>query len=101
MGSGGFLLVDVREPSEVETCAYSGEIDLYYLPYAQLKRRWQELPRSRTLVFACLSGKRSLRAAVYLAFKGHPDVANLEGGMRAWIDAGMPVRSEHIKINSD
>jgi rhodanese-related sulfurtransferase len=52
-------------------------------------------------VFACLSGKRSLRAAVYLAFKGHPDVANLEGGMRAWIDAGMPVRSEHIKINSD
>lgn len=86
----GSVLVDVRESFEVEACAYELPAVLH-LPYGQLKQRLHELPADKPLLFACKSGKRSLRAAAYLAFKGHPEVANLAGGIDAWRKAELPV----------
>jgi rhodanese-related sulfurtransferase len=47
-------------------------------------------PDKRVLLH-CASGGRSALAAATLAELGYGDVAHLEGGMTAWIQAGRPV----------
>jgi rhodanese-related sulfurtransferase len=86
---GNMLLVDVREHAEVAACAYASPAQIQ-LPYSELKTRYAELPTNRPLLFACHSGRRSLRAAAYLSFKGYTELANLQGGLVAWLQAGLP-----------
>ena len=49
-------------------------------------------PTSRPVVAVCRSGNRSGQAALALAAAG-VDVVNMTGGMKAWHDAGLPMRS--------
>jgi thiosulfate/3-mercaptopyruvate sulfurtransferase len=42
------------------------------------------------------SGTRVARAFWFLEFFGHPDVRVLDGGVRAWTAAGLPVSHEHV-----
>ncbi|MBK8558086.1 MAG: rhodanese-like domain-containing protein [Lewinellaceae bacterium] len=98
MLQNGVLLVDVREHSEVEACAYSSPAKIH-LPYSELKARFAELPTDQALLFACHSGKRSLRAAAYLSYKGYTRVANLEGGLVAWLAAGLPVQGKRCNCS--
>lgn len=46
------------------------------------------------LVLYCQSGRMSQTAAESLVGAGYTNVADLEGGMDAWQDAGMPLRAE-------
>lgn len=48
------------------------------------------VPPDRRVVAACRGGTRSWRAAEVVSAAGL-DVRNLEGGMRAWALAGLPV----------
>ena len=41
------------------------------------------------------SGMRAARAFWFLEFFGHPDVKVLDGGVRAWTGAGLPLSLEH------
>lgn len=86
----GSLLIDVRTAEEVTHRAFD-VANLTHLPYADLKQHFQDLPTDKPIIFVCKTGKRSQRAAAYLAFKGHPDVSNLVGGIVAWEKAGFPV----------
>ncbi len=43
------------------------------------------------IVFYCMTGVRSLLAASTARELGVADVANLEGGVRAWVAAGGPI----------
>jgi rhodanese-related sulfurtransferase len=88
-GSGA-LLVDVRERHELVQARPDGAV---LLPMSELPTRIDELPSDRPLMFICHSGARSGRVASYLAGHGHPDVANVAGGMVAWQAAGLPTRS--------
>ena len=47
------------------------------------------LPGGRTIV-VCASGARATLAALTLKNMGYEDVAVLEGGLKAWMDAGLP-----------
>ena len=49
-----------------------------------------ELPRDRTVVVVCRSGNRSAHATAMLRGAG-VDAVNLEGGLRAWSAAGLPL----------
>ena len=44
------------------------------------------------LLVVCASGGRSSRVAQYLAAQG-VETANLDGGLHAWEDAGLPART--------
>lgn len=84
----GALVVDVREPHEYA----SGHIpDAHPVPLGELSQRTSELPRDRQLVLVCASGARSGVATQHLAGQGI-DAVNLDGGMMAWQQAGLPVR---------
>jgi rhodanese-related sulfurtransferase len=86
----GALIVDVREPREYESLRAPGAV---LLPLAEFVARHQDLPRDRQLLLVCRSGSRSLRATMFLMQQGFSNVANVDGGMIAWKNAGLPVHS--------
>jgi rhodanese-related sulfurtransferase len=81
------VLLDVREADEVAGGRIAGST---HLPLGQLAARASELDRSRPVITVCRSGGRSSQAAQFLAAQGY-DVADLAGGMTAWIADGRPV----------
>lgn len=87
----GALLVDIREAGEVAHLAFDLP-EMLAVPMSELGQRLSELPQDRELVFACLSGARSRHVAHVLAQQGWPQpLANLTGGISAWMRAGLPV----------
>src|SRR5512134_552860 len=87
-----FLLLDVREPAEIEKAALE---DSLRIPLAELPARLGELEawRERPVVVHCHRGGRSARAARLLLERGFRDVANLSGGIEAWsltVDPSVP-----------
>ena len=77
-------ILDVREPDEWEAGHAPGAV---HIPLGDLPARVAELPEGAPLPVVCRSGGRSGRAVQWLQQQG-VDVANLEGGMRAWHAAG-------------
>jgi len=45
------------------------------------------------------SGTRAARAFWFLEFFGHPDVRVLDGGVRAWTAAGLPLSHQHDRLD--
>ncbi len=84
------LVVDVREPWEVERCRIAGS---HAIPLREIPARVAELPREREIVLVCHHGGRSQQAAMWLAGNGYSHVSNLRGGVDAWasdVDPAMP-----------
>ena len=75
------VLLDVREPWELEIARLPGTVDM---PMAQLADRIGELDPGRAVVVLCRSGSRSLAVARFLEARGFRSVANLSGGILAW-----------------
>lgn len=84
----GLRLVDVRTDAEVARGKIpQGEP----LPLHLLPMRLNELDKAKPTVFYCQMGGRSAQAAAFAAANGFPDVYNLQGGISAWMQAGLPV----------
>jgi rhodanese-related sulfurtransferase len=91
------VLVDLREPGELaEQGAIAGAVhaprgmlEFYADPASPYHRRELD-PSARTIVY-CASGGRSALACDLLGQLGYADVANLDGGLKAWKAAGRPV----------
>ena len=90
MADGRFLLVDVREPSEVAVDAYPGAV---VVPLSSFDPQAIPDPRGKQVVFACRSGKRSVTASLAAQQDGLAYDKHLAGGMLAWKAAGLPTRS--------
>lgn len=82
------VVVDVRNPGELERGAIPGSV---HLPLARLTQRLGELDPARPTVVHCASGYRSMIAASVLAAAGFRDVSDLLGGYEAW--ASLPSNS--------
>lgn len=87
----GALLVDVREPAEVEVVAFDVP-NIVNIPMSELEQRWSELPRDRQLVMVCQTGERSLKATYFLQFHGYENVANMSNGLEKWVRRGFPIK---------
>jgi rhodanese-related sulfurtransferase len=90
INSANAVLVDVRETKEFEGGRLPKAV---HIPLSQLESRGSELARyaGRPVVAYCMSGNRSRMAVRALARLGFADVYHLQGGYRAWKDAGLPV----------
>jgi rhodanese-related sulfurtransferase len=84
---GKIMLVDVREPNETAAESYP---DAVLMPLSQFDPAGLPDPAGKQVVFACGSGKRSTTASLAAQEAGLPYDTHLEGGMRAWKDAGLP-----------
>jgi adenylyltransferase/sulfurtransferase len=77
------LLIDVREPHEVQICAIRPST---LIPLGEVPKRYGELDPGREMVVYCRSGVRSGKAVAFLRKQGFSRVFNLRGGILDWID---------------
>jgi rhodanese-related sulfurtransferase len=90
----GALLVDVREKEEILQKAF--QIDgVDNIPYSTFDDNYSDLPKNCNIILACQIGMRSLRAAQFLVVQGwsEENIYSLDGGIKAWQEAGLPVKS--------
>src|SRR3954469_17953236 len=86
---GGIVLVDTREPHEYEEAHIEGG---RLVPPGILRDEIASVvpDRSQRVLLYCRSGNRSAKAAQQLTELGYEDVANVEGGILAWQEQGLP-----------
>jgi sulfur-carrier protein adenylyltransferase/sulfurtransferase len=78
-----FVLVDVREPHEIEICAIPGSVRI---PLGTLPENLNRLSTADEIVVHCKSGARSAKAVKLLRDAGFRKVRNLAGGITSWSD---------------
>lgn len=98
LDQGDAVLVDIREPGEraqngaipgaVE--APRGMLEFWADPTSPYHR--DEFEPDRRIILHCASGGRSALAAATLQNLGYEHVAHLDGGFKAWKEAGRPVQ---------
>jgi rhodanese-related sulfurtransferase len=84
------VLLDVREPWEVETAKIVGSV---FIPMRDIPARSEELDDSAQIVCVCHHGARSANVAMFLEGRGFTQVFNLQGGIDAWsklVDPAVP-----------
>ena len=93
----GATLIDIREPDEPKKdgqipgsiLAPRGMLEFYAdetLPYHK-----PAFNKNRRIILHCASGGRSALATKTLKEMGYTNVAHLDGGIKAWKDAGFDV----------
>jgi rhodanese-related sulfurtransferase len=89
----GALLIDVREPHEVEHKSFDVP-DILLIPFSGLQKRFQEIPADRQVIIACRSGQRSMMAIRFLKNQGYSNVVNMQSGMISWEREGLPLKEK-------
>jgi rhodanese-related sulfurtransferase len=84
---GGVQLIDVREPYEHEAGRIADDV---HIELERLPEQSGSLDRERPVVFYCRSGSRSAMATQAFGASGY-DAHNLTGGLKAWVEAGLPI----------
>jgi molybdopterin/thiamine biosynthesis adenylyltransferase/rhodanese-related sulfurtransferase len=77
----GVVLIDVREPHEIEICRIAGA---EHIPMRQIPERLGDLPQDKHLLIQCHHGGRSMRVTEFLRSRGFTAVSNVAGGIDAW-----------------
>jgi rhodanese-related sulfurtransferase len=88
------LLLDVREPWEVQTASVTPRgFTLLAIPMNAIPSRISELAPYGRIACLCHHGTRSQHVAAYLSQHGYSDLANVAGGIDAWarqLDPAVP-----------
>jgi rhodanese-related sulfurtransferase len=83
-------LVDVRRDWEWEAGRIAGA---RHVEVNDLTAEAESLSRERPVIFVCRGGSRSAMAAEAFRQAGW-DAYHVEGGLRAWVEAGLPLDGE-------
>jgi rhodanese-related sulfurtransferase len=86
------VVLDCREPWEVETASIAGS---RHIPMNEIPARFdKELDRDRHIVVVCHHGVRSMKVTAWLQQQGFAKVQSLCGGIDRWarqIDPKVPL----------
>jgi len=61
------------------------------VPAADIEQKASHLPKNKPLIVVCELGRSAASAAAQLKKLGFTEVSVLEGGVKAWNEAGLPV----------
>ena len=92
VSAGEAIMVDVRDEASYVQAHIAGAI---LMPLAEVGRRADEFAEDgRTVITycSCPAEETSIAAAGNLVAAGFEDVLVLQGGIRAWSEAGLPLR---------
>ncbi len=97
--AGTAVVVDVRQSTEWDHGHIDGSVPaprglLEFFADPASPRHAAALDPQRPMIVVCHSGARAALAAATLQDMGFADVSILEGGLTAWLEAGLPV-TEH------
>ncbi|MFJ1300573.1 rhodanese-like domain-containing protein [Pseudomonadota bacterium AL_CKDN230030165-1A_HGKHYDSX7] len=104
-GRGGAHAVDIAQATQLVNKSQAVWIDVRAaeqyqaghiaqarsLPAQDLESKAGNLPKNKPLILVCEQGRAAPRIAQRLRSQGFADVYTLEGGMRAWYAANLPV----------
>jgi len=90
--SDDFVLIDIREPEELEVCSIDGAL---HIPMGDLVSRINEIDADEdtTIALICHTGRRSLKATLALQEQGLAGTRSVAGGIEWWslrIDPSVP-----------
>ena len=74
------VLLDVREPYEIEICNVNGSL---FIPMNEIPQNIEQLDKEKRYAVMCHSGVRSLHVANYLNSLGY-STFNVIGGIEKW-----------------
>jgi len=83
------IVVDVREPSEWAATGTVPGATLISLGNVE-QQASSQLSKDDTIYVICNSGNRSRQASDILVKQGYEHVINIDGGIQAWMSAGLP-----------
>lgn len=81
-------VVDIRLPSLYETGMIKGS---QKIPLGDLSQRFGDIPKGKEVVLVDHAGQQVLVGGLFLKSKGYGQVSRLQGGLRAWTDAKLPL----------
>ena len=90
IASPDVVLLDVRTAEEFDEGHLTDAINIDVKQEGFVEKAKSALPADKTIAVYCKGGRRSANAAAMLSKEGFK-VVNLEGGITAWKEAGMPV----------
>jgi rhodanese-related sulfurtransferase len=82
------VLVDIR-PSEAFNAGHVPQARS--LPLSDLEKKAGALPKNKPIIVICDIGRTAVSAATRLRKLGFTEVVTLDGGLKAWMTAGLPV----------
>ena len=85
-----FLLIDVRDRDEFDQYAIEGA-DFMSKGWIECKIHTLAGSKDTPMVLYCGGGNRSALAADNLQKMGYKAVLSMEGGIKAWVNKGLPV----------
>ena len=74
------VLLDVREPYEIEICKVKGSL---FIPMNEIPQNIEQLDKEKRYAVICHSGVRSLHVSNYLSSLGYSTL-NVTGGIERW-----------------
>lgn len=94
---GNVTVIDIREPEEMKQNgkiagainAPRGMLEFYADP--SLPYHKPEFDKEKRIILYCASSGRSALAVKTLKEMGYTNIAHIDGGLKAWESAGLPV----------
>ena len=93
------VILDVRTVAEYEEGHVQGAINIDVKQENFIETAKATFPSDKTIAVYCRGGRRSVTAAEKLVAENYK-VINLEGGIMAWKDAGMPIVTDEYKTDT-
>lgn len=82
------VFIDIRTAEKFKT----GSIpQARNVPAADLEAKLSTLPKNKPIIAFCDQGRESVRVVAALRKQGFEQAVSLEGGLRSWVQAGMPL----------
>ncbi len=82
------VLVDVRSSADFN----AGHVpQARNVPLGDFEKKAAALPKNKPIIVICDVGRSALGAATRLRKLGFTEVVTLDGGLKAWLTAGLPV----------
>lgn len=94
----GELLLDIREPDSYKEFSIPNST---HIPFGRLKYRLEELAayKDKPVMLIDSAGVRAPRAWEMLKKAGFSQVSIVQGGARAWQEAGLPVDTLNMQMD--
>lgn len=81
-------IIDVREQHEYEKAHIKGA---KHMPLSEFDQKYTTIDKNKPIYIHCGVGGRATKAAEFLLAIGYKGLFVIDGGMKAWLEAGYPV----------